>query len=596
MKVLAEIEFRSIFKEFMDLIKLPDDQNKEKLMEQFFNKLNTASKPEYFNWVYEIFEGIHVKENGNRLALHWVNLDTWEERKYSYRDLANEANKLINYLRGHGLNKGDSVYIMLPLLPELWAAYLAVIKAGFVGVPVATTMTLIDLVYRFKTQPPKAIITDEALTSLIDEALEKSNTKPIIKLVIGEKKDWEHYDSIKNESTQAEPAKLRIDDPIFVFFTSGTTGMPKRVVHTATSYPVGHLSTAMIINVQPGEMHNNLSAPGWAKFAWSSFFAPFNVGATTTGFYYSGRLEPDKYLHAIEELKVSTFCAPPTAWRTFLKTDIKKFNFENLHDVVSAGEPLGAGVYKKVLEEAKLEVRDFYGQTESSAMIGNPPWFKGRILPGSVGVPTFMYNIVLLDDEGKEITKPGEVGLIAVKLIPWRAIGLLKSYMERERNEDAFRGEYYLTGDKAYFDEKGYWWFVGRADDVIKTSDYRVGPSEVESILVYHPAILETAVVASPHPEKYQVVKAFIVLKPGYEPSKELALDIFKYAKSQLAYYKVPRILEFVNELPKTISGKILRKDLRKLEEDKRSKGIREKYEYFYDEFPELKGYQPASS
>jgi len=593
---LAEIEFRSIFKEFMDLIKLPDDQNKEKLMEQFFNKLNTASKPEYFNWVYEIFEGIHVKENGNRLALHWVNLDTWEERKYSYRDLANEANKLINYLRGHGLNKGDSVYIMLPLLPELWAAYLAVIKAGFVGVPVATTMTLIDLVYRFKTQPPKAIITDEALTSLIDEALEKSNTKPIIKLVIGEKKDWEHYDSIKNESTQAEPAKLRIDDPIFVFFTSGTTGMPKRVVHTATSYPVGHLSTAMIINVQPGEMHNNLSAPGWAKFAWSSFFAPFNVGATTTGFYYSGRLEPDKYLHAIEELKVSTFCAPPTAWRTFLKTDIKKFNFENLHDVVSAGEPLGAGVYKKVLEEAKLEVRDFYGQTESSAMIGNPPWFKGRILPGSVGVPTFMYNIVLLDDEGKEITKPGEVGLIAVKLIPWRAIGLLKSYMERERNEDAFRGEYYLTGDKAYFDEKGYWWFVGRADDVIKTSDYRVGPSEVESILVYHPAILETAVVASPHPEKYQVVKAFIVLKPGYEPSKELALDIFKYAKSQLAYYKVPRILEFVNELPKTISGKILRKDLRKLEEDKRSKGIREKYEYFYDEFPELKGYQPASS
>jgi acyl-coenzyme A synthetase/AMP-(fatty) acid ligase len=222
-------------------------------------------------------------------------------------------------------------------------------------------------------------------------------------------------------------------------------------------------------------------------------------------------------------------------------------------------------------------------------MIGNPPWFKGHILPGSVGIPTFMYNMVLLDDEGNEITNPGEIGHIAVKLTPWRPIGLLKGYMEEQRNMEAFKGEYYLTGDKAYFDEKGYWWFVGRADDVIKTSDYRVGPSEVESVLIQHPAIAEIAVVGSPHPEKYQVVKAFIVLKPGYNPSKELALDIFKYAKHQLAYYKIPRILEFVDDFPKTISGKILRRELRKLKEDKKSKGIKEKYEYFYDEFPELK-------
>lgn len=590
MFTLYKTEFASIFKEFINLIKLPNDQNKEKLMKQFFNRLNNTNKPEYFNWAYEVFEGIHVKENGNRLALHWVNLHTWEEKKYSYHDLANEANQLINYLRGHGLNKGDSVYIILPLLPELWIVNLAIIKAGFIGVPVATTLTLIDLVYRFKTQPPKAIISDEASASLVDDALEKSNITPIIKLIIGNgKKSWESYDVIKRESTQAEPTTTKSDDPIYVFFTSGTTGMPKRVVHTATSYPVGHLTTAMIINVQPGEVHNNLSAPGWAKYAWSSFFAPFIVGATTTGFYYSGRLEPDKYLHAIEELKVSTFCAPPTAWRAFLKGNIKKFNFENIHDAVSAGEPLGAGVYVKVLDEIKLEVRDFYGQTETTAMIGNPPWFKGHILPGSVGIPTFMYNMVLLDDEGNEITNPGEIGHIAVKLTPWRPIGLLKGYMEEQRNKEAFKGEYYLTGDKAYFDEKGYWWFVGRADDVIKTSDYRVGPSEVESVLIQHPAIAEIAVVGSPHPEKYQVVKAFIVLKPGYNPSKELALDIFKYAKHQLAYYKIPRILEFVDDFPKTISGKILRRELRKLEEDKKSKGIKEKYEYFYDEFPELK-------
>ncbi len=588
--MMSEKGFASIFKEFIDLIKLPDDQKKAESMKKFFTKLNYMDKPEYFNWAWEVFEGIHVKEYGNRTALHWINLHTWEERKYSYNDLANESNRIINYLRGRGISKGDSLYIMLPLLPELWAVNLAIIKAGFVGVPVATTLTLIDLVYRFKTQPPKAIIADENSTSVIDNAIEKANINPIVKLVIGEKSGWESYDSIKDESTRAEPAMTKNDDPIYVFFTSGTTGMPKRVIHTAVSYPIGHLTTAMIINVQPGEVHNNLSAPGWAKYAWSSFFAPFIVGATTTGFYYSGRLEPDKYLHAIEELKVSTFCAPPTAWRAFLKGDIKKFNFENVHDAVSAGEPLGIGVYKKVLDEIKLEVRDFYGQTETTAMIGNPPWFKGgHIVPGSMGIPTFMYNMVLLDDNGNEITKPGEIGQIAVKLAPWRPLGLLKGYMEQQRNEEAFKGEYYLTGDKAYFDEKGYWWFVGRADDVIKTSDYRVGPTEIESVMIQHPAIAEIAVVGSPHPEKYQIVKAFIVLKPGYEPSRELALDIFKYAKSQLAYYKVPRILEFVDDFPKTISGKILRRELRKLEEERKNKGVVTQHEYFYDEFTELR-------
>lgn len=579
----------SIYKEFINIIKLPNDHEKEVAMKSFFNKLNNMKMPEYFNWEWEIFEGIHVKENGGRLALHWVDLNTWHERKYSYGDLASEANKLVNYLRGNGLTKGDNLYMMMPLIPELWVTFLAIIKAGFIGVPVATTLTLADLVYRFNTYPPKAIIADEQSSSLVDDAIEKTSRRPVVKLVVGEKPNWESYESIKRESSNAEPAMTKSDDPIFLYFTSGTVGMPKRVIHTATSYPIGHMSTAMIINVQPGEVHNNLSAPGWAKYAWSTFFSPFIVGATTTGFYYAGRLEPSKYLHAIEELKVSTFCAPPTAWRAFLKSGMKEFNFDHVHDAVSAGEPLGIGVYKKVLEEAKLEIRDFYGQTETTAMIGNPPWFKGKIKPGSIGIPTFMYNMVLLDDEGNEITKPGEIGQIAVKLVPWRPIGLLKGYMEQEKNKDAFKNEYYLTGDKAFFDEEGYWWFVGRVDDVIKTSDYRVGPTEIESVLIQHPAIAEIAAVASPHPEKYQIVKAFIVLRPEYKPSAELALDIFKYAKKTLAHYKIPRIIEFVEDLPKTISGKILRRELRKIEEEKRTKGVKEVYEYFYDDFQELK-------
>jgi len=584
-----KLELKHIYKEFTDIIKIQNNEEKETLLSFFFKKLNDIEIPEYFNWEFEIFEGIHAKENGARIALYWIDLNNWNEKKYTFSDLVNETNKLVNFLRGNGLSKGDNFYFILPLLPELFIVNLAVIKAGLIGIPTATTLTLNDLTYRFSTYPPNGIITDEQTSNLIDDVLNKTNINPKIKIVVGEKKGWESYDSIKKESPYAEPAKIKKDDAIFVFFTSGTTGMPKRVVHTAISYPIGHLSTASIINVQPGEIHNNLSAPGWAKFAWSSFFAPFNVGATTSAFYYTDKLDPNKYLHAIEELKVSTFCAPPTAWRAFLKGNMKEFNFDNLHDAVSAGEPLGIGVYKKVLEETKLEVRDFYGQTETTAMIGNPPWFKGKIKPGSMGIPLLMYNMVLLDDNGVEIKKPGEIGHIAVKLVPWRAIGLFKGYMENERNNEVFKGNYYLTGDKAYFDEQGYWWFVGRADDVIKTSDFRVGPTEVESILIQHPTIAEIAAVASPHPEKYQIVKVFIVLKPGYKPSSELALDIFKFAKRTLSYYKVPRIIEFVDDFPKTISGKILRRELRKIEEDKKAKGIKETYEYYYEEFPELK-------
>ncbi|MBE8539883.1 AMP-binding protein [Geoglobus acetivorans] len=578
-----------VYRKFIELVQLPDDENKAKAMEEFFKNLNTMQLPEYFNWAEEIFEGIHVKENGDKTALLWTDIETGEKKKFSYKELAEEGNRIVNFLRGHGIDKGDNFYMMIPLVPEIWFSTLATVKGGFVGVPTATTMTARELEYRFKTYPPDSVIADEASAKVIDEALELAGVEPKVKIVLGQKDGWTSYDEVRKESGTAESAKTRYDDVIFCFFTSGTTGLPKRVVHTATSYPLGHLSTACFINIQPGDVHNNLSQPGWAKYAWSSFFAPLIVGATATGFYYSGRLNGDQYLQALDENGVTTFCAPPTAWRLFLLSDIGKYDYK-LRDVVSAGEPLNPEIYEQWLKYTNTEIRDFYGQTESTAMIGNPPWFKGKIKPGSFGRPSFMHDVTLVDDEGNEITKPGEVGHIVVRVDRWRPIGLFKEYMgDPEKTAKVFVGKYYYTGDKAYFDEDGYWWFVGRADDVIKTSDYRVGPFEVESALIEHPAVAEAAVVGSPDPVRYQLVKAFVILKPGHEPSRELALELFQHCRNILARFKIPRIIEFVPELPKTISGKIRRVELRKLEEEKKKKGERGEHEYFYEDFPELK-------
>ena len=580
-----------MYKEFIELTKLPDDERKEKAMKDFFDRLNTMQLPEYFNWAEEVFEGLHVKERGDQKALIWSNIETGEKKEFTYAEFAAEGNKVVNFLRGHGVEKGDSFYMMIPLLPEIWFATFATVKGGFIGVPTATTMTVRDLEYRFKVYPPVAVMADESSAKVIDEALNNVGVTPKVKVVIGDRDGWESFDSVRKESSEAEAAKTKPDDVIFSFFTSGTTGLPKRVAHTAASYPVGHLITASIINVQPGDVHHNLSAPGWAKYAWSSFFAPLIVGATATGFYYAGRLNGDLYLQAVQDFKVNTFCAPPTAWRLFMFSDLGKYDFSALRDVVSAGEPLNPELYEQWKKYTETEIRDFYGQTESTAMIGNPPWYKGgKIIPGSFGRPTFMYDVTLVDDDGNEITKPNEVGHIVVKLDRWRPIGLFKEYMgDPEKTAKVFVGKYYYTGDKAFFDEKGYWWFVGRADDVIKTSDYRVGPFEVESALIEHPAVAEAAVVGSPHPIRYQLVKAFVLLAPGYEPSRELALELFQHCRKILARYKIPRIIEFVPELPKTISGKIRRVELRAIEEEKRKKGERGEHEYFYDDFPELK-------
>ncbi len=579
----------TIYRDLMAINAMNDDNERAVQSQALFEKLNHMEIPAGFNWVAEIFEGMHVRERGSQLALLWVDLSTGQERRYTYSDLAAEANRLLNFLRAQGLEKGDSVYMMVPSVPETWFANIASIKGGLVAVPTADSMTVRELEYRFETYPPQAVMADQNSAKLIDQALESVKARPKVKIVLGEAEGWKSFTDAGRESPTAEPAPTKSGDVILCFFTSGTTGLAKRVAHTAISYPVGHLSTSNVIGIRPGDIHNNLSQPGWAKWAWSTFFAPLNMGATSTGFY-QGKFEGSRYLEALSEYKANVFCAPPTAWRAFMLLDLSKFKFEALRESVSAGEPLNPEIIQKWKKHTGTEIRDFYGQTESTAMIGNPPWYKGKVVPGSFGRPTFLYDVALADDEGNEITKHDEVGHIVIKMDRWRPLGLFDQYVgDAGKMKEVFKKDYYYTGDRASFDEKGYWWFVGRADDVIKSSDYRVGPFEVESALVEHPAVAESAVVGSPDPQRWQLVKAFVILKPGLEPSRELALGIFKHCSNVLAKFKMPRIIEFVPELPKTISGKIRRVQLRQLEKEKKEKNEKGSQEYFYAEFPELK-------
>jgi len=578
-----------LYKEVMDLNTMEDDDRKEAAAKAFFKKLNSMEMPEYFNWAGEIFDGVHVKERGSKTALIWTDIHAKKSKSYSYAEFAANGNRCLNRLRGAGVEKGDNLYMMVPIVPETWFSSYACVKGGIVNVPTATTMTLREMEFRFQTYQPNSIIAAETFTELIDEALELTNSKPKIKIVLGSKPGWTSYEDLASESAEAAPAQTKSKDLLFCFFTSGTTGLPKRVGHTATSYPVGHLSTAVMAGIRTDDIHHNLSAPGWAKWAWSSFFAPLNVGATATAFYFTA-LDGMAYMESLTANKVSVFCAPPTAWRVFINLDTSGFDFSNLRQSIGAGEPLNPEVISQWKKLTGTEIRDFYGQTESTAMIGNAPWMTGKMRKGSFGHPSFMYDVALVDDSGKEVTEPNEPGHIVVRLDRWRAIGLFTEYIGNpEKMAGVFIDNYYYTGDRASIDEDGYWWFVGRSDDVIKSSDYRVGPFEVESALMEHPAVAETAVVGVPDEKRHQLVKAFVILKQGQKPSRELALSMFKHSIDILAKFKIPRIIEFVPEVPKTLSGKIRRVELREREVE-RQKTSQESppQEYFYWDFPEL--------
>jgi acyl-coenzyme A synthetase/AMP-(fatty) acid ligase len=534
--------------------------------------------PLKFNWVSSIFENIHVKENPDGEALIWT--DGERTSRLSFKEISIACNRFLNLLRKNGIRKNDCLFVQLPLLPENWLTILVSIKGGFRLIPAASILSVQDIVYRFGILLPEVVVADMDNAIKIDQA-ELLSGKPVsLKIIIGqERPGWISFDEIQKEDAFAETADTDAADPLFLFFTSGTTGMPKVVTHTHASYPVGHLTTASWIGIRKGDIHYNIAQPGWAKFAWSSFFAPWSVGATIFSFLQTGRFLAGKQLDMLEKYKITSFCAPPTALRMLILEDLKAWSF-SLRECVAAGEPLNPEIIETWEKGTGLILRDGYGQTETTCLVANLP--GEHIKYGSMGRPTFLYNIVIADESGNELPALEE-GNITVKTDALGINGLFSGYFaDPGKAREVFKHGLYYTGDKAYKDIEGYIWFVGRDDDVIKTSDYRVGPFEVESILLEHELVVESAVVGSPHPVKGYLVKAFIVLGPGHLASKPFADEIFSFAKKNLSAYKMPRIIEFVNELPKTISGKIRRVELRAAEREKRRLDEKGADEYFY--------------
>lgn len=542
-------------------------------LEQF-----SFSVPKTFNWVKEVFEEINCAEFPDREALIWTNGS--EVKTYSYDELRKRTNQLLNFLRKHGVEAGEVILSQMPQLPPIWFTILASIKGGYRLIPAATILSVDDIVYRFETLMPKVVIADPENAQKIDEAERISGKQVLLKILAeGTKEGWISYDEIERESNEASAAETRSNDALFLFFTSGTTGMPKVVTHTHVSYPLGHLTTASWIGLKPGDIHYNVSQPGWAKFAWSSVFAPWNMGATIFAFNQPGRFHAAQQLEHIEKFKITTFCAPPTVLRMLIQEDLEAYKL-SLKECVAAGEPLNPEIIDVWQKGTGLLIRDGYGQTESTCIIGNLPGSKVKF--GSMGKPTFLYDVVIANEAG-EILPVHEEGNITVRTDSDTLTGIFDEYLgDPEKKKAVFKHDLYYTGDKAYMDEDGYYWFVGRDDDVIKSSDYRVGPFEVESILLEHDAIIESAVVGSPHPIKGFEIKAFVILGPGYQSSQILADEIFLFSRGKLAPYKMPRIIEFVAELPKTISGKIRRVELRALEAEAKLKNEQNDFEFVY--------------
>jgi acyl-coenzyme A synthetase/AMP-(fatty) acid ligase len=537
-------------------------------------------KPKNFNWVKDIFYPLNVQANPQGNALIWRYKE--QEKFYSFREIYHASNQFLNFLRKHDIQKSNRIYTQLPLVPANWISTLAAIKGGFVLIPAATTLTAKDIAYRFETLFPEVAIADKDNASKIEAAEILLNKTISVKIIVDEPREgWHHIDEIFKEKTVAKTALTQSDDHLFYFFTSGTTGLPKIVTHTQFTYPFGHLTTAAWVGMSSGDVHYNISAPGWAKFAWSSFFAPWNMGATIFANQVD-KFDAKEQLQTIEKYGITTFCAPPTVLRMLIQEDLTVYKFK-FKQCVAAGEPLNPEIIEKWKQGTGILIRDGYGQTETTCLVANLP--NAVVKYGSMGKPTFLYDIVIADDDGKELP-PLEEGNICVKMDAKKSNGVFLEYLgDAERMKSVFKHNLYYTGDKAYKDEDGFVWFVGRDDDVIKASDYRIGPFEVESVLIEHEAVVEAAVVASPHDLRGYSVKAFIILKNGFNPNKDLAETLFNFCETQLAKYKMPRIIEFTAALPKTISGKIRRVELRANEAVRKNKNEANHFEFFHSKY-----------
>jgi acetyl-CoA synthetase len=528
-----------------------------------------------FNWAVDWFDA--YARGNDRTALHIVEEDGREAR-YSFDRMVRRSDQVARWLRERGVAAGDRVVLMLGNQVELWESMLAVMKLGAVIVPTTTALGPADLVDRIERGGARHVV-----ANAVDTAKFGAVPGDYTRIAVGEAPDgWLSYADTASASDAplGHPGTLP-GDPLLLYFTSGTTSRPKLVEHTQTSYPVGHLSTMYWIGLQPGDVHLNISSPGWAKHAWSCFFAPWIAEATIYLYNYA-RFDPAALLRRIREDRITTFCAPPTVWRMLIKADLSG-GPGSLREVVAAGEPLNPEVIEQVRAQWGMTLRDGYGQTETTASVGNTP--GSVVKPGSMGRPLPGVPVVLVDPVNGEVGRDGEICL-DLSAAP---LSLMTGYLaDPERHAEAMAGGYYHTGDVATRDAEGYITYVGRTDDVFKASDYKVSPFELESVLIEHPAVTEAAVVPVPDPVRAAVPKAYIALAPGYEPTPETALSILRHARENLAPFLRVRKIEFY-ELPKTISGKIRRVELRAREEDLFPAGG-SPTEYSDSDFPELRG------
>jgi acetyl-CoA synthetase len=523
-----------------------------------------------FNWALEYFDAIAA--GNDRPALHIVEQDGTECVR-SFAELSRRSNQLATFLRECGVARGDRVLLMLGNEVALWESFLAAMKLGAVVSPASTLLTPADLQDRVERGQVRHVIAGAAHTSKFD-TVRGGFTKIAAG---GEMPGWIPFARSESAAARFEAGdRTRPTDPLLLYFTSGTTARPKMVLHSHQSYPVGHLSTLFFAGLQPADRHWNISSPGWAKHAWSSFFAPWNAEATVFMYNYD-RFDAKRVLETLVTYRVTTICAPPTVWRMLIQEPLGRYEV-SLREALSAGEPLNPEVIEQVREAWGIEVRDGYGQTETTALVGNPP---GQPLkPGSMGKPLVGCPIVLLDPNGKQ----ADEGEVCIDLSNG-ALNLTSGYVDdAAKTSEVMRDGCYHTGDVARRDADGYLTFIGRADDVFKASDYRISPFEIESVLIEHPAIVEAAVIPSPDPLRHTVPKAIVALAAGSQPSRELAQDIFAFAKRSLAPYKRIRRLEFA-ALPKTISGKIRRVELRAAEQQRRAGGERAPLEFFEEDF-----------
>lgn len=536
-----------------------------------------------FNWAIDWFDAglADAPGSSDRVALWIVDTATSTETKLTFNALSRRSNQTANFLRDLGLKRGDHLLLLLGNVVPLWETMLAAMKLGVIVIPATTLLTPDELRDRLDRGKAKVVVATQDQVAKF-EGLGGSGFTKIVVAATSDHAGWRRFeDTEKYSETFTPDGPTQADDPMLLYFTSGTTAKPKLVLHSHRSYPVGSLSTMYWLGLQPGDVHLNISSPGWAKHAWSCFFSPWNAGATIF-IVNQPRFDAKSLLAVVARCRVTTLCAPPTVWRLFIQERLADYKV-SVREVCGAGEPLNPEVIDQVKAAWGLTIRDGYGQTETTALAGNSPGQQVKV--GSMGRPMPGYRVEVADADGNK-AKEGEVRLV---LGADRPAGLMLGYQGDDGTPKGADGAVYQTGDVVFVDDDGYLTFVGRSDDVFKSSDYRISPFELESVLLEHDAVAEAAVVPTPDPIRLALPKAYVSLVPGTDATRETALSIFQYVHSRLAPFKRIRRLELVSELPKTISGKIRRVQLRRLEHDNDRKDSLRGQEFREEDFPELK-------